>query len=529
MAVVKTISANGSKGHHKFSLRVSEDSTSGNNSYISYTFTIAPVQNNYDWSGWGSSISYSVTINGTSYTGTIPSYNGTSTVTLKSGSNIEVAHETDGTKTINIAFSVTDSTGQSYTCGNASASDTMTLTTLHKAPILTSWGITEKSTALSSLTIGQKIVQNLSIVDFQIIVATYDSASLTQGKLIVGGTVLATSTTSTYNSATQKYTMVFSDVNFGNLGALNIYDHNGYNVFDITVEVKDSANATSTITNYFEVIPYTKPTIIKTNTHIKRKTDSSTTLTDNIALLNFSGTIYKGNDVVGNANSQQVQYKIWDTTEPSYTNISSTLSSGNVTITNYQLSNITYTKTYDYRIRIKDTFITSSIDVNVKTDKVPTGVSVWSEYKDRVDFLKLTVGGNEVVGNAGFGYYAKIKLTTRYIASQTAWTVTKVDFTNSSFSTSNRTVFSEDTYGIKCNFTGVVLVMKALSTSTTAQLDIVEDDSNTTEIYNTAGKNTYLNYIKTVSSGDVINLKFNSSGTSFDIYEGTQISVLRLK
>ena len=40
----KILNANGSKGHHKFKLTVNEESTSGNSSYMSYSFTIAPIQ-----------------------------------------------------------------------------------------------------------------------------------------------------------------------------------------------------------------------------------------------------------------------------------------------------------------------------------------------------------------------------------------------------------------------------------------------------------------------------------------------------
>ena len=129
------IYANGAKGHHKFTLDVTETATSieNNTSTLSYTFKLSPVQKGWDWSGWGSKISYSIDINGTKYTGTIPSYDGSSTVTLKSGKDIPIEHSSDGTKTINISFSVSDGAGQSYTCGNASQSGTMALTTIPRA------------------------------------------------------------------------------------------------------------------------------------------------------------------------------------------------------------------------------------------------------------------------------------------------------------------------------------------------------------------------------------------------------------
>ena len=51
----KTLTANGSKGHHKFTLTVTEDSitTATNISTISFTFKISPVITGYDWKYYG--------------------------------------------------------------------------------------------------------------------------------------------------------------------------------------------------------------------------------------------------------------------------------------------------------------------------------------------------------------------------------------------------------------------------------------------------------------------------------------------
>lgn len=125
----KTITGKGSRGHHNFTLTVTENSKndSANTSNIGYTFKISPIQSGWDWATQGSNISYNITINGTHYTGTIPNYNGSSTVTLKSGT-LNVAHDAAGTKTMSFSFKVTDRDGLRYTCGSASASGSMTLT-----------------------------------------------------------------------------------------------------------------------------------------------------------------------------------------------------------------------------------------------------------------------------------------------------------------------------------------------------------------------------------------------------------------
>ena len=148
-----SISGNGSNGHHKFTLTVTENSTStaNNTSTVGFSFVISPVQTTWNWELWGANITYTVTINGTKYTGSIANYDGYSSVTLKSGT-LTVAHDTNGGKSIAYSFSVSDTSGQSYTCGNASASGSMALSTIPRYLSITSIGIisiTETSAVVS--------------------------------------------------------------------------------------------------------------------------------------------------------------------------------------------------------------------------------------------------------------------------------------------------------------------------------------------------------------------------------------------
>lgn len=135
-----SISANGSKGHHKFTLTVTETSTSvsNNTSTISFRFQIDPIKipssaaNAWDWEQYtnpSNTISYKVVINGTTYSGTIPEYDAMGTLTLKSGTQT-VSHNADGTKTLSFSFVVTDATTVNFTSGNASANGTLALTPL---------------------------------------------------------------------------------------------------------------------------------------------------------------------------------------------------------------------------------------------------------------------------------------------------------------------------------------------------------------------------------------------------------------
>lgn len=121
-----SITGYGSKHSHEFTLEVTETGTSiaNNTSDVSFNFSI--YKSSYSWSGWNN-ITYEIYINGTKFEGTIPDYSAGNRLTIRTGSQT-ITHNLDGKKIIDISFSVTDSSGQSYTCGNASASGSMTLT-----------------------------------------------------------------------------------------------------------------------------------------------------------------------------------------------------------------------------------------------------------------------------------------------------------------------------------------------------------------------------------------------------------------
>ena len=135
----KTISANGSKGHHKFTLTVTENSTStaNNTSSVSWSLVLSPIVKNYDWNYSNTvPVTYSVVFNGTTYSGNIMSYDGTSTVTVKSGSDT-ITHNADGNKSISYSFSVS-SISASYLPGSASANGSMALTYIPRSATITS-------------------------------------------------------------------------------------------------------------------------------------------------------------------------------------------------------------------------------------------------------------------------------------------------------------------------------------------------------------------------------------------------------
>ena len=133
-----SISATGSKGHHKFTLTVTEKSTSveSNSSILDATLSLASTS--YNWADWGSAIKYSITIGDKSYSGSIPEIPQNKAYTIKTITGAEIAHNEDGTKVIDLKFSITDGADKYYTCGDAEAEGTMTLTTIDRVSVITS-------------------------------------------------------------------------------------------------------------------------------------------------------------------------------------------------------------------------------------------------------------------------------------------------------------------------------------------------------------------------------------------------------
>lgn len=130
-----SISANGSRGHHRFTLNVNETGTNAgaNQSTVSFSLVLSPIQSGWDWNYTQTvPVKYSISINGNNYSGNIMSYNGSSTVTVRSGS-LTVPHNADGSKTIGFSFSIS-SINRPILPGNASASGSLTLTKFQRKP-----------------------------------------------------------------------------------------------------------------------------------------------------------------------------------------------------------------------------------------------------------------------------------------------------------------------------------------------------------------------------------------------------------
>lgn len=141
-----SITGDGSRGHHRFTLNVSESYVSdgaSNYSTLNWNLVLSPIQNGWDWYNPGV-VGWSVWVAGTNYQGDIDSYDGYSTVTIASGS-LNVTHEDNGTKLINISFAIWDRISASYLPGDAGAVQyDVALTTIPRYATITSFSVAKR-------------------------------------------------------------------------------------------------------------------------------------------------------------------------------------------------------------------------------------------------------------------------------------------------------------------------------------------------------------------------------------------------
>lgn len=125
----QSIVGDGSNGHHRFTLYVTEEwyDIPTVQSYLTYRLVLSPLGNGWNWAEYyNGGVSCTVNVNGEKQTRLIPEYNGRDTVTVMSGETY-VLHNPDGKKDISFSFSV-DTYDVYYLPGDTQASGTMALT-----------------------------------------------------------------------------------------------------------------------------------------------------------------------------------------------------------------------------------------------------------------------------------------------------------------------------------------------------------------------------------------------------------------
>ena len=313
-----------------------------------------------------------------------------SNVTTKSKYvDVIVPHKNDGTQSITYEATIVTGTG----AGTLHPTGSATLPTLHLQPTVSISSVTETNAALVGVP-NTTFVQYLSKKRFVLNATAYDGATIT-GYSVKNGSTIVNKTTGTL------------DLNINEL-------YVEANVVPIIASASDSMGAIGSVQqNYANYILYQKPTIEPTSTTTKRNGQTS-----GRCLLSTMGNYWVG-QIGSTTNTPTVKYRYWKkgTTEPSTWNTvpsaSVVLNNGRITVTNYEIGSANpsdpnyfdFQFAYEIRVQIGDSFN------SVNTLKgITVGEAVWSEYRDRVDFKKLTIAGEEIstLGSNSEGSWIKL-------------------------------------------------------------------------------------------------------------------------
>lgn len=303
----------------------------------------------------------------------------------------EIEHDIDGTKTITISGSVTGATGTSLEGKTSSGSKTFELDQLHKLPDEVTFDILEVNEELINAGVSNDtFVKELSIKSFNISGNTYDNATIKEYGIL--------NRIMPYGTATLPLIIDFSQNEI-------LTDLTYVTKVPITGRIIDSYDTAGySETLLFDYVPYNKIKLVETSTTVKRNGQTSGKVR-----LNINGNLYNG--IVGNADQSTykpiVKYKFWQTGTEEPTTYDYEIPSDNITIengvfnvSNYEIGSSVETdinwfnpeNAYKIKVYVKDNF--TSYESQEKS--IAVGEATWTEYKDRCDFKRITVKGNDI-------------------------------------------------------------------------------------------------------------------------------------
>ena len=370
-------------------------STSTNTSPVTATFQIRKDGS----SSTTGTFSGSITINGTktSISKKFSPYNWGTWATVGSAT-VNVKHNTDGTKSITIKGSVSN-TGTSM-AGTYSASGTAVLSTLHKAPVINNWTMQETNSKLTNIGLDNGVfVKNISRVRASINDATY------------------------YDDASHSKTILYREIFYEYQPYMELTEE--YSTFTPTsvvssttlrARIQDTLGGISDLSSFgynYTVIDYNPVTI---NGSVKRNGQTSGLVT-----LNCNGTYYNG--VVGNIDHSlstykpTISYKFYEVGHEEDA-ITGLVPSSNITTSNgtFNVSNLeigstnpnasnyfNYEKAYRVVIAVQDDYIDGNNNqyyfssATTKELSISVGEATFTEFKDRVDFKKITIKNEPII------------------------------------------------------------------------------------------------------------------------------------
>ena len=306
-----------------------------------------------------------------------------------------IQHDTDGSKTITITGKLTGATGTSLAGKSSSGSFNAKLDDLHKPPSDVVYTMTETNQKLIDLGIADNIfVKDLSIKSFDISGTLYDNATIKEYAIFNRLNAYSSTTLPVIVNLTQ--TELQTDTTYVTkipikAQIIDSFDTAGYSSDDL-----------------YDYIQYNKITLIETSTTTKRNGQTSGKVRLNVKGIYFNGDV--GSAVQSGEYKPIIKYKFWKLNDEEPTTFdyqipieNITISDGTYSVSNYEIGTTDETQPnyfnpdYAYRVKIyvEDNFTT----YESQEKSIPVGEATWTEYKDRVDFKKITIKGNEVVLN----------------------------------------------------------------------------------------------------------------------------------
>ena len=276
-----------------------------------------------------------------------------------------------------------------FTPSYSSAKGTITLSVLHQNPTLSLASVKEEKSNISDTL----FIRWVSRKKFTVNYSFYDSATASDIKIYSKSGVEIDKLTTTLNASQGNFVISNFDIKDDDVT-------NGKTSF--IIELIDSLGGKTRInTPEYNVTLYNNPNIIKTLSYVKRNGQ-----TTKQAKITLTGTWYNGK--VGTVdNSLTIKFDYWktDASEPDFLSYRYTIpmqgTGNNISISNWILKNgnsilQVFDKENSYYVGVT---VADGQTNLVQTFKFLLSKGEWimAKFKDRVDFLKITIGGNPIV------------------------------------------------------------------------------------------------------------------------------------
>ena len=189
---------------------------------------------------------------------------------------------------------------------------------------------------------------------------------------------------------------------------------------------------------------------------------------------------------------------------------------------------MTYDKGWDIGIFVNDLLCTIPTSVINITKGIP--IINWDDDSFNVngDIKQKNVNIFDIIDK--LGAYGQYCLDSRYTVSQSSWSNPELKFSSyGTFNTNNSQYFAKSGNGIKCKFSGRVLIIGGLGNDYDGETDLnlVNGSTTYTALLNVGGHNSYNFAVADVNENDVIKIKINCGAGNFTVYSG-KLVVVRL-